>query len=215
MKKLIAVAISVLLLFSFLSSAYASSIIEILDDLDYDAVLYVKQKVDERYEELKKQKEMEENSVKIEWIKKYFVDDFGDPTDKPYIQNKKYIKGTFSNSATKNSFLNASILFSPRPEFLLYEYGDLKVKGYGTEYYTIRIKTEDGTTTLKGELSKGNERIIIYDNLHNCIKIKNSEIKFGVFLSFEPTVQLVFCYSHLRDKPIMTEIILLFCNCTV
>ena len=81
-----------------------------------------------------------------------------------HIQNKKYIQGTFSNSATKDSFLHASILFSPRPEFLLYEYGDLKVSGYGTEYYTIRIKLEDGTTTkLKGELSKGNDRIIIYD----------------------------------------------------
>ena len=164
MKKLLSVVLSLLLLFPCFSSAYASTLIEILDDLDYESILYVKQKVDERYEELKKQKEQEESSIQIEWVKKFFVDDFGDPTDSPYIENKKYIKGTFSNSVTKNSFLNVTLLFANRPAIFLYEYGNSQVTSYGTEYYKILIKEEDGTTTqLTGEMSSGGDRIIIYD----------------------------------------------------
>ena len=86
MKKLLTVVMSLFLFVSYFSSAYASTLLEILDDLDYETVAYVKQKVDEKYEELRKQKEKEENSTRIEWVKKYFVDDFGDPTDDPYSE---------------------------------------------------------------------------------------------------------------------------------
>ena len=46
------------------------------------------------------------------WAIKYFVDDFGDPTDEGYIAHDYYIRGTFSNSATNNSNLNVYFLIS-------------------------------------------------------------------------------------------------------
>ena len=44
------------------------------------------------------------------WSIKYFVDDFGDPTDKGYIAHDYYIKGTFSNSATTDTSLNVFLI---------------------------------------------------------------------------------------------------------
>lgn len=76
------------------------------------------------------------------FVLRYFVDEFGDPTRDSYLLGKA--EGVFSNSATTNSKLNVSIILS-QYEFgiVLYEYGDYKVKSENT--YTVSIKTSDGT----------------------------------------------------------------------
>jgi hypothetical protein len=58
------------------------------------------------------------------WAINYFVDDFGDPTDKGYIAPSYYIKGTISNSATTNSELNVIIIIQSKSDIAvqLYEY---------------------------------------------------------------------------------------------
>ena len=78
------------------------------------------------------------------WEIGYFVDDFGDPTSEGYIKNSRYIKGTFSNSATTNADLNVKFIIynDGRISIKLYEYGrNHAVSGkISTKTYKIQIK---------------------------------------------------------------------------
>ena len=79
---------------------------------------------------------------------KYFVDEFGDPTDEGYISQITPAEGTFSNSATRNSDMLWYFIIAPQETaFIIYEYGWSLVSGasaYPTDY-EISIKTADGT----------------------------------------------------------------------
>ena len=156
-------AFSVLLVISLLSSciyaiAEGSIIDEMIDDMSYDEIVYLKQKIDSKYDTLKRQKEKEDNSVLIDWVKMYYVDSFGDPTDQAYIRNAGFIQGQFSNSATNNDLLYVKFLISEDAEIMLYEYGKYQVKKYSTEGYNILIKDELGeTTALYGKID--NDRL--------------------------------------------------------
>ena len=99
------------------------------------------------------------------WAIKYFVDDFGDPTDEGYIAHDYYIRGTFSNSATNNSNLNVYFLISGPDNIAvqLYEYaGNNPVKAYGTDEYKIMVKSSDGVKhSMSGRMYEGGNRIYI------------------------------------------------------
>lgn len=77
----------------------------------------------------------------------YFVDSFGDPTDKGYITQKDFSKGTFSNSATTNSIIKWSLILAPdQAAFVIYEYESTRITGSSAypDSYVVKIKTEDG-----------------------------------------------------------------------
>ena len=75
------------------------------------------------------------------WEIEYYVDEFGDPTNKGYIINKLYIKGYFSNSATTNADLNVRFLIGEDyVSIKLYEYaGNHPIKG-NADIYNIYMK---------------------------------------------------------------------------
>lgn len=86
------------------------------------------------------------------WEYKYYVDDFGDPTDTPYIKGK--FEGTFSNSATDNSKLKVNVLIDAEGlgdnltiHFNLFEYGEYKAAFYYGE--TVKIRTKDSAGKVK------------------------------------------------------------------
>jgi len=82
-----------------------------------------------------------QNMESASFVTKHFVDDFGDPIDSLYLVNT--FKGIFSNSATTNSLLVASIIISKdRFGIELKEYGEHTVKN--NYNYVIKIKTTSG-----------------------------------------------------------------------
>tara|TARA_B110001450_G_C17578551_1_gene463906 strand:- start:93 stop:722 length:630 start_codon:yes stop_codon:yes gene_type:complete len=99
------------------------------------------------------------------WSIKYFVDDFGDPTDQGYIASQywKDVKGTFSNSATSNSDLNVFILIRSSSDISvqLYEYaGNNPVKAYSTDDYSISVKDSNGIKhSMTGRIFEGGDRV--------------------------------------------------------
>jgi len=100
------------------------------------------------------------------WEIKYFVDDFGDPTNKGYIASD-ILSGTFSNSATSNSDLLAYFIISDSSSVAikLFEYGSNAVKAYSTDYYVIKVKNSFGTTyNMNGVIYKGGDRLHIDDS---------------------------------------------------
>lgn len=100
--------------------------------------------------------------------KKYFVDDFGDPTDQKYILQT--IDGSFSNSATDNSPAYIKLIYSGgnKLRFDMHEYNPGSKAHYSSyERYKIRLKSDSGKT-LDDELS-------IETSLKGCLMLYNSK----------------------------------------
>lgn len=80
---------------------------------------------------------------RIYWTTGAFVDDFGDRTSEKYIQIKT--EGTFSNSATSNSFLGVELLFTKKHAGLfLHEYNNNRPAQHFIGDGTISLKNTDG-----------------------------------------------------------------------
>lgn len=83
------------------------------------------------------------STAEAQWVKRYYVDDFGDKTDQSYESFST--KGTFSNSATDNS--EASYTFIKDDETLIinvYEYGSKLASEIDATFETVKIKQPDG-----------------------------------------------------------------------
>lgn len=168
MKKLLAVALILCLL---MPCAYAESsgnvLLEIVDDMDLESLLYVRGKIDERIEKLRIEQNNDPENTGI-WEIAYFVDEFGDYTDSAYIRNKSLIFGTFSNSATNNSTLCVRLLITKRPRWILYEYGTLQVKNSyssSSEKYAVTIKDEKGEkVSFTAIIPVGGDRFEFYSS---------------------------------------------------
>lgn len=77
------------------------------------------------------------------WLKKFYVDDFGEETNKPYVQNHPFFKGKFSNSATTNSSCEFKFLIDDKDvDLMIYEYNNMQVKG--EEKYSCQLKADNG-----------------------------------------------------------------------
>tara|TARA_B100002051_G_C16677273_1_gene607765 strand:- start:19 stop:633 length:615 start_codon:yes stop_codon:yes gene_type:complete len=108
------------------------------------------------------------------WKLSYFVDDFGDPTNKGYIRNESYIKGRFSNSATTNSDLDVRfIITKDNVSIKLYEYGgNHPIKGRPLSHtYTIFVK-HNGKIAKAG---KRNNKDFYGSNYSDRMSIRQSK----------------------------------------
>ncbi len=97
-----------------------------------------------------------------DWEVKYFVDEFGDPTNNGYITTKELISGNFSNSATNNASLLAQFLIkdSAHVALKLYEYESNVVKAYSSKKYSVKIKDNKGEKYLMTcSIYKGGDRV--------------------------------------------------------
>ena len=112
------------------------------------------------------------------WMIKYFVDDFGDPTDKGYIASQywKDVKGTFSNSATSNSNLNVDFIIKGKDNIAvkLYEYArNTPVQAYTSADYSINVKDSNGIKhSMTGRINEGGDRVY-FDPDSNINKMHN------------------------------------------
>ena len=95
------------------------------------------------------------------WVTKNYVDEFNDPTYRKYISTNTLFSGTFSNTATTDSKLNAKILVdSVQCSIMLYEYGNKQVKSNISDEYKISIKYGYKKTDVYGTMNT--DRIQIY-----------------------------------------------------
>ena len=118
------------------------------------------------------------------WEIKYFVDDFGDPTNTGYITTKELIVGSFSNSATSNADLLAKFIIkdSSNVGLKLYEYKSNVVKAYSTKSYSVIIKDSEGNKhSMTSKIYKGGDRLYIDDSYkkNHISKFHNLLVKGG------------------------------------
>lgn len=123
------------------------------------------------------------------WEKRYYVDEFDQPTSKWYVANINYFVGKFSNSATTDSTLDARILVdAEKIAFVLYEYGKYQVKNsYSrSNSYTVKMKDSSGQQyTLSGFIPSNGDRIYVTDaadvkTILNALK-KSGEVQFVIY----------------------------------
>jgi hypothetical protein len=120
------------------------------------------------------------------WQVKHYVDEFGDKTGESYITTKKWVKGTFSNSATTNSKLNVKILIDADDivsvSIKLFEYASNNcVKAYGIDEYSVSVKCDGiihsfNARNHSDRLSFGKGANLI---LHKFL-LSNKPIKFAI-----------------------------------
>ena len=111
------------------------------------------------------------------WEKKYYVDEFNNPTSNSFIAPTDTLYGTFSNSATTNSKLNAYIRVNRDDcEIMLWEYGYSLVKAYSTTDYNITILLPNGTKKdFTGTMYK-NGQVICFNDYNGILTLfKNTE----------------------------------------
>lgn len=137
------------------------------------------------------------------WEICYYVNDFKEPTDKGYITNKNWIKGTFNNSATKNSKLNVDIImrFSDKQDetlikFNFYEYGSYLATFSKNNKFKFAVKDRDGIVTKFTSYwnpSRDSAWIVIESDVYKLVEIlgKGGIVKFAVKelnYEYEPTM---------------------------
>ena len=106
------------------------------------------------------------------WAQGFYVDNFGDETDKWYVRTLNMVEGTFCNTATSDSPLSVDVIVDCEGNvtFFIYEYAqeDNLVKNGSSqysEYYRISIRDDTGSTIdVRGEMYPGSDRISIVDN---------------------------------------------------
>ncbi len=103
------------------------------------------------------------------WEVKYFVDDFGDPTNEGYISSN-IIDGTFSNSATTNSKLKLYFIISNEDIGMkLFEYGSNVLKTTRKVEYKIIFKHNGVRFDKPVSGVMYSDRLYIVDNINSSM----------------------------------------------
>ena len=132
-----------------------------------------------------------------QWETKYFVDDFGDPTQDSY--KVMVMEGTFSNSATENSKLTGVFIWEEASKSLyikVYEYGRSLATNIETKYTYVLIKDPAGKVhTIKNVLfSKTGMVYFSKKRYEQLMEIFNQKGEFTMIFKYHST------YSSSRYK---------------
>ncbi|MBQ9065065.1 MAG: hypothetical protein IJ123_06435 [Blautia sp.] len=120
------------------------------------------------------------------WAKRYYLDDFGNQTDKAYIINDNNFTGTFSNSATTDARLKAAVYVEPSSVSIsLLEYDNSLVRGYYSrgQTFLISVQTQtEGTVEMQGILYQGASGILLGDYSTRFIDLLKTGGELKVFI---------------------------------
>ena len=113
------------------------------------------------------------NALGVIWVKEFYKDKFGDPTEKYYLTNNTQFKGTYNNDTVSEGTLGASLIFERDGENLLayvklFLNGKEQVKNgvSSRDGYEVSVKRGDGSQfTTMGRMQAKEERIEIYNSL--------------------------------------------------
>ncbi|MDM8158256.1 hypothetical protein QUH73_00375 [Labilibaculum sp. K2S] len=132
------------------------------------------------------------------WEINHFVDEFGEPTKNGYITGKSLIRGTFSNTATQDSELNAYFLISDASNISLklFEYaGNNPVKAYSSDYYSVLVQDKDKKRYKLNAINYESDRLTFSKEhswiLHSIFK-KGGSVKFKIIEEDTPTTYYEF-----------------------
>ena len=120
------------------------------------------------------------------WVKDYYKDVFGDPTEDFYFTNKDLFTGTYNSADADDAPLGVSILVDDiGVSFILYENGNTKLKNRSEQAvsYSIAVKAADGSKfSAEGVMSSGSDCIEVYDiytdSIINALTAEEGKVAF-------------------------------------
>ena len=131
------------------------------------------------------------------WELGEFVDEFNQPTGKKYVASSAY--GTFSNSATTNSKLYASVqVTSTDIAFMLWEYGSSLVKGiFDSNSYSITVLDSKGVKHyFHGRMYENSSRVYVdYSDKDDLLNLLKSGEKLSFYLVFSKYTTSSYLFS--------------------
>ena len=136
------------------------------------------------------------------WQLSYYVDEFRLPTDEAYVSNTEMIEGIFSNSATTDSKLNVTVLIDGNGLFfILYEYGDNRVKNSYSKEQLYNITMLDDAwerTSFEGYMLAGDDRIGFVNSAAILSAMQsNTSLSFYIEERDRPTTNYLFTISDM------------------
>ena len=109
------------------------------------------------------------------WEKRYYTDEFNNPTSKAFIAPIDTLSGTFSNSATTNSKLNAYMrIDKDNCQIMLWEYGSNLVKAYSSTDYKITILLPSGSKKYFYGTMYKNGQVIYFNDYSEIVSLLKS-----------------------------------------
>ena len=132
-----------------------------------------------------------------QWETKYYLDDFGDPTEQSY--KVMVSKGTFSNSATENSELSGVFIWDEKDENLtikVYEYNRSLATKIEAKFISVLIKDAKGEvhTIKRVFFLKGGMVYFSKKTYKQLMGVFNQKGKFTMIFTYYST------YSSSRYK---------------
>lgn len=120
---------------------------------------------------------VKDNSYGI-WNINYYVDDFGEKTDKGYVSTE--IKGKFNNSATTDSDLRVVLSVDTACVYIrFFEYGGTHpVKGRSGDQIDFKIKDSEGNTHRMYSMTVNQDINVLEDSVLMGMLLKGGDIKF-------------------------------------
>ena len=214
MKRLLAVIIMICL-FIPIVCAEGTSLTESILALDTETLEDLRNLIDAEITRRKKDEAKRSDDFGM-WEIAYYVDSFKTPTDEAYIRNKKYIQGTFSNSATTSSSLNVLFLIDKDSvAIIMDEYGSYRVNNpYSSEIksYKMLVRADSNNTyTFYLHIKPGGDRLFfsnkdregeMIDLLKNSLRlefyIEDQQYKTSTYnFTIENTLNFTDIYEYL------------------
>ena len=135
------------------------------------------------------------------WELGEFVDEFNRPTGNKYVSTT--VSGTFSNSATTNSDLYASVqVTSSDIAIMLWEYGSYLVKGtYDTNNYSITVLDQNGAKHyLSGTMHKNGTRVYLSSSdREDLLSLLQTSGTLSFYLEFSKYSRSTYLFSVETD----------------
>ncbi len=122
------------------------------------------------------------------WIKDYYKDVFGDPTEEFYFTNKDLFSGTYNSGEADDAPLGVSVVVDDiEVSFILYENGSTKLKNRSEQAvsYAIAVKATDGSKfSAEGVMPSGSDCVEVNadytESIINALTASEGKVAFYI-----------------------------------
>lgn len=124
------------------------------------------------------------------WVKEFYNDKFGDPTDEFYLTNKTMFEGTYNSDSVNKENLGANLILEGDKENLLAyvvlflnSTDQLKNGSSTNQNYEISVKKTDGSQfTTTGVMPAGKARIEIYKPIDLAVALTELDGEIKIYI---------------------------------
>lgn len=128
------------------------------------------------------------NSMKV-WEKKYYVDEFQQPTDKWYVTTTEIVNGLFSNGVSQNEKLSIiSLIDASYAAFKLFKWGrtlENNIFDKENTYSLVVLKKDGSKEYFNGYMYGKGDRIVVRESSMFISLLESEKDSIKVFIELQ------------------------------